>query len=82
MDKAEWYFCKEANKQRDALDQRIIGPFLFEWDDLSEEALQDGDKRLRQAWNAHEQMTTEMVVSSYFVEGNKAWATNPSPHYH
>jgi hypothetical protein len=37
--KADWECWKEADKQREALDLQINGPFLFEWDDLSEEAL-------------------------------------------
>ena len=36
---ADWECWKVANKQREALDLQINGPFLFEWDDLSEEAL-------------------------------------------
>ena len=48
---------------------------LFEWDDLSEEALQEVDKCLRQRWK-------EMVITSHFVKCNEAWATNPSPPYH
>jgi hypothetical protein len=48
---------------------------LFEWDDLSEEALQEADKRLRQRWK-------EMVITSHFGECNEAWTTNPSPPYH
>jgi hypothetical protein len=55
---------------------------LFEWDDLSEEALRDADKRLRQRWNAYEQMKTEIALSSHFVKSNKERTTNPSPHYH
>jgi hypothetical protein len=39
MEKAKWDFWKEANKQQEALDLQISGPLLFEWDDLSEEAL-------------------------------------------
>ncbi len=42
--KADWECWKEAKKQREALDLQINRPFLFEWDDLSEEALQDADK--------------------------------------
>jgi hypothetical protein len=80
--KADWECWKEAKKQREALDLQINGPFLFEWDDLSEEALQDADKRLRQRKNAYEQMKTEMGISSHFVESNEARATNPSPRYH
>jgi hypothetical protein len=37
--KADWECWKEADKQREALDLQINGPLLFEWDDLSEEAL-------------------------------------------
>ena len=37
--------------------------FLLEWDDLSEEALQDTDKGLRQGRNAYDQMKTEMASS-------------------
>jgi hypothetical protein len=81
--KADWECWKEADKQREALDLQINGPFLFEWDDLSEEALRDADKRLRQRWNAYEQMRkTEMAILSHFLKSNKAWVTNPSPHYH
>ncbi len=39
MEKAEWDLWKEADKQWEALDLQINGPHLFEWDDLSEEAL-------------------------------------------
>jgi hypothetical protein len=39
MAKADWECWKEADKQREALDLQINKPFLFEWDDLSEEAL-------------------------------------------
>jgi hypothetical protein len=46
--KADWKCWKEAQKRREALDLEINGPFLFEWDDLSEEALRDADKHLRQ----------------------------------
>ena len=80
--KADWECWKEADKQREALNLQINGPFLFEWDDLSEEALQDADKRLRQRRNAYEQMKTEMAISLHFVESNEARATNPSPRYH
>jgi hypothetical protein len=52
--KADRECWKEANKQREALDLQINGPFLFERDDLSEEALPDADKRLRQRQNAYE----------------------------
>ena len=55
---------------------------MIEWGDLSEEALRDTDKRLRQRRNAYKQMKTERVISSHFIESNKAWTTNPSPHYH
>ncbi len=48
MVKADWECWKEAGKQQEALDLQINGPFLFEWDDLSEEALRDADKHLRQ----------------------------------
>ncbi len=44
--KADWECWKEADKQREALDLQINVPFLFEWDDLSEEALLDMDKCL------------------------------------
>ncbi len=37
--KADWKCWKETGKQREALDLQINGPFLFELDDLSEEAL-------------------------------------------
>jgi hypothetical protein len=37
--KADWECWKDANKQQEALDLQINGPFLFEWDDLTEEAL-------------------------------------------
>ena len=40
MVNADWECWKEADKkQREALDLQINGPSLFEWDDLSEEAL-------------------------------------------
>ncbi len=39
MEKAEWDFWKEADKQWETLDLKINRPLLFEWDDLSEEAL-------------------------------------------
>ncbi len=39
MAKADWECWKEADTQQEALDLQINGPFLFEWDDLSEEAL-------------------------------------------
>ncbi len=39
MEKAEWDLWKEADKQKESLDLQINGPLLFEWDDLSEEAL-------------------------------------------
>jgi hypothetical protein len=48
MEKAEWDFWKEADKRREALDLQINGPLLIEWEDLSEEALQDADEHLRQ----------------------------------
>ena len=82
MVKADWECWKEADKQQEALDLQVNGPFLFEWDDLSEEALRDADKRLRQRWNAYEQMETEMAISSHFVKNNKERTPNPSPHYH
>ena len=65
-----------------SLDLQINGPFLCEWDDLSEEALRDADKRLRQRWNAYEQMETEMAISSHFIKSHEERTTNPSPHYH
>jgi hypothetical protein len=80
--KADWECWKEADKQQEALDLQINGAFLFEWDDLSEEALRDADKRLRQRWNAYEQMKTEMAISSPFAKSNEEQTTNPSPHYH
>ena len=46
MVKADWECWKEADKQQEALDLQINGPSLFEWDDLSEEALRDADKCL------------------------------------
>ena len=61
--KADWECWKEAEKRREALDLQINGPFLFEWDDLSEEALRDADKRLRQRRNAYELRKTEMASS-------------------
>jgi hypothetical protein len=73
---------RKRKSSQGVLDQQINEPFLFDWDDLSEEALQDADKHLRQRWDAHKQMTTEMVISSHFVKSNEAQATNPSPHYH
>jgi len=82
MVKADWECWKETDKQQEALDLQVNGPFLFEWDDLSEEALRDADKRLRQRWNAYKQMETEMAISSHFVKSNKERTTNPSPHYH
>ena len=48
MVKGNWECWKEANKVLEALDLQINGPFLFQWDDISEEALRDTDKRLRQ----------------------------------
>ncbi len=75
MEKAKWDLWKEANKQQEALDLQINRPLLFEWDDLSEEAHQVADKRLRQRWK-------EMVITSHFGKCNEAWATNPSPPYH
>jgi hypothetical protein len=39
MEKAKWDLWKEAGKQWEALDLQINGPILFEWDDLSDEAL-------------------------------------------
>ena len=80
MVKADWECWKEAGKQQEALDLQINGPFLFEWDDLSEEALRDADRRLRQRWNAYEQTETEMAISSHFVKSNEERTTNPSPH--
>jgi hypothetical protein len=80
--KADWECWKEANKQQEVLDLQINGPFLFEWDNLSEETLWDTDKRLRQRWNVYKQMKTEMGISSHFVKSNKVRPTNPSPHYH
>ncbi len=53
--KADWESWKEAVKQREALDLQINGLFLFEWDDLSEKALRDADKHLRQRRNAYEE---------------------------
>ena len=80
--KADWECWKEAEKRREALDLQINGPFLFEWDDLSEEALRDAYKRLRQRRDGYERMKTEMGILSHFVESNEARATNPSPCYH
>ncbi len=80
--KADWECWKEANKQREALELQINGPFLFEWDDLSEEALQDADNCLRQRRNANAQMKTEMAILSQSVKSNKARAANSSPRYH
>ena len=82
MVKANWECWKEANKVQEALDLQINGPFLFQWDDISEEALRDADKRLRQRWNAYKQTETEMVISSHFIKSNKEQTTYPSPHYH
>ena len=73
---------KEADTQREALDLQINGPSLFEWNDLSEEALRDANRCLRQRWNAYEQMETEIAISSHFVKRNEERTTNPSPHYH
>jgi hypothetical protein len=73
MEKAEWDLWREANKQREALDLQINGPLLFEWDDLTEEALREAD--LRQRWK-------EMVITSHFGKRNESRATNPSPPYH
>jgi hypothetical protein len=39
MVKANWECWKETDKQQEALDPQINGPSLFEWDDLSKEAL-------------------------------------------
>jgi hypothetical protein len=75
IEKAGWDLWKEADKQREALDLQINGPLLFEWDELSEEALQEADKHLRQRWK-------EMVITSHFGKCNEARATNPSPPYH
>jgi hypothetical protein len=75
MAKADWECWKEANKQREVLDLQINGPSLFEWDDLSEEALRDVDKRLRQRWNAYKQMETEIAISSHFVISNEERTT-------
>ncbi len=61
MATADWECWKEADKQQGALDLQINGPFLFEWDYLSEEALREADKCLRQRQNAHEQIKTEMA---------------------
>ncbi len=69
--KADWECWKEANKQREALDLQINMLFLFEWDDLSEEALRDAVKCLRQRRNAYEQMETEMAILSHFVESTR-----------
>jgi hypothetical protein len=55
---------------------------LFEWDDLSEEALQNADIHLRQRWGACKDRLKEMVTSSHLGKRNGAWATNPSPPYH
>jgi hypothetical protein len=82
MVKADWECWKEADKQREALDLQINGPFLFEWDDPSEEALRDVDKHLRQRWNAYKNMETEIAISSHCVKSNKEQTTNPSPHFH
>ncbi len=56
MDKAEWDLWKEGDKQQEALDLQINRPLLFEWDDLSEEALCEVDKHFRQRWK-------EMVIT-------------------
>ncbi len=56
MEKAEWDLWKEAGKQQEDLDLQINRPLLFEWDDLSEEALRKADKCLRQRWK-------EMVIT-------------------
>ena len=48
IDKAEWDLWKEANKQWEALYLQMNLPLLFEWDDLSEEAVQEANKCLRQ----------------------------------
>ncbi len=55
--KADWECRKEADKQREALDLQINGPFLFVFGDLSEseEALRDADKHLRQKRNPYKE---------------------------
>jgi hypothetical protein len=71
MEKAEWDLWKEADKGQEDLDLQINGPLLFEWDDLSEEALQEAVKRLRQRWK-------EMVITSHF--GRHAMKHGPPIH--
>ncbi len=61
---------------------KSTGYFFFDCNDLSEEALRDADKRLRQIWNAYKYMPKEMVISPHFGKSNKARATDPSPPYH
>ncbi len=75
MEKAKWVLWKETNKQQEALDLQISVSLLFEWDDLSEEALWEADKCLRQRWK-------EMVITSHFGKHNVAWATDPSHPYY
>jgi len=82
MVNADWECWKEADKQREALDLQINGPSSFEWNDLSEKALRDADRHLRQRWNAYEQMETEIAISSHFAKRNEERTTNPSPHHH
>ncbi len=48
---------------------------MFEWDDLSKEALQEADKSLRQRWK-------ERVITSHLGKCIEARATDPSPPYH
>jgi hypothetical protein len=82
MVKVDWECWKKADKQQEDLDLQINGTFLFEWDDLSEEALRDTDKCLRQRWNAYKQTEIDMAISSHFVKRNEERTTNPSPHTH
>jgi hypothetical protein len=82
MEKAEWDFWKESDKQREALDLQINRPLLFEWDGISEEALRDMDKRLRKRWNAYKDKSKEMAATSHFGKSNKAGATDPYPPCH
>ena len=50
---------------------------LFEWDDLSEEALQNTDKCLRQRWNANKDMSKEIMRTSHISQSKKARTNNP-----
>ncbi len=64
-------FLDRSQQAKEALDLHIDGPLLFEWDGLTEEALQDTDKRLRQRWNDYGDRSQEIVTTSHYGKSNE-----------